>query len=1173
MAEINKDDVLMNIKAKDQTKEATNSAEQNINRLGKAAQKVGKEISKSFSNIKTAVFGGSLMELGQKIIGVTKTSADYIETLNVLDVAFNDNTTSIRKFANNIAETLNLDDASILKMASSFKILGNSMGYTEEMGEKFSRLMTQLNLDTASLFNMKLSDTQSMLQSAVQGQTKTLRMRTGVSVLDRDVQTTLDVLGIDAYVQDMNSAEKSLARVITMTYRLRDSQGDLARTINAPANQFRVLGEQISLLARNIGNVFLKALAEILPYINAVVIVLNKLISSLATLVGFREDAWDTYTKKTDTLSEAFEDLGGSVGGVGTAAKKTKKELSGLREFDKLNVIKTPNDTSSSGGAGGGAGGINQNLLDAFNKMFDLYDTKLAGVKTRATEIAEAIMKALQSAWDELDFTNLIASGQRLWKAFKPFAENVGKGLLWTLNNVLKPLAKWTISDLLPKFLDILASVITDLNNIINASKPAFKFLWENVLSPLAKFTGGVIVTWLKNIANSPFWRIALIGGGTVLTLATNFGKLIEITKTSKLLSFFTNLLTPTKKLFDVFRTTLGSKSFVNDFSIGIDAWRTKLGILNNEFGNDKINRVKQFSTAFTGLVTASLGYATVSTAFSDIAENGANLTNVLGGLTGAFATFMGAFQVGAAFGPVGAAIGAITGVILTLKAAIDGYEDGHEKRMKSLDEEANKMEELNKSLKDQNTAVKENIDNGLEQTKYYENLIYELERITDENGKVKQGYEDRAKSIIDNLNKEYGTNIQVTDGKIKNYKKEVEEIKKIIKAKQAEMILEANREYYVKLMSQEADLYNKMTTAEDAYNRVHNTRVSLDKKIKELKKKQNDLSKKGIELTEDEKEMLGQYILKQDELLEEELKLKNTRDDAQKAYKYNQEEKMRLSNLETAIETGNYEEIDQAVRNYTNLIETSNGKVAEAQQVSLQRLKRNLDERKQAYEKNGDDISRKSYETAQKDYDNFIDSLINQTSAVKGDVGNDLIDAWAKLGKLNEQEFLKQLEKLPADVQEKVVNKMENKGYLISDNLQKGINKINPKIKFSADLTTVKNNITNLFTNLKNTNFGSFGNIFKNINIPQLAGGGMPSVGQLFMANEKGPELVGQIGGQSFVANQNQMLKLLDKKLSSTQNNGVYNIYLDENHKLGSYTLDQLQAMAKSNGKPITIG
>ena len=67
---------------------------------------------------------------------------------------------------------------------------------------------------------------------------------------------------------------------------------------------------------------------------------------------------------------------------------------------------------------------------------------------------------------------------------------------------------------------------------------------------------------------------------------------------------------------------------------------------------------------------------------------------------------------------------------------------------------------------------------------------------------------------------------------------------------------------------------------------------------------------------------------------------------------------------------------------------------------------------------------------------------------------------------------------------------------------------------------------------------------------------------------------MIGQIGGQSFVANQNQVVDFLDKKLSQSKSTRpqVFNFYLDPDHKLATYTLDKLQDMAISNGKPITI-
>ena len=88
-------------------------------------------------------------------------------------------------------------------------------------------------------------------------------------------------------------------------------------------------------------------------------------------------------------------------------------------------------------------------------------------------------------------------------------------------------------------------------------------------------------------------------------------------------------------------------------------------------------------------------------------------------------------------------------------------------------------------------------------------------------------------------------------------------------------------------------------------------------------------------------------------------------------------------------------------------------------------------------------------------------------------------------------------------------------------------------------------------------------------------ADGGLPPVGQIFVANEKGPELVGSIGGQSFVANQNQVVDLLDKKIGSA-NNGIKNatfVIQVGDEVVAKKVLNDLQDMAKSDGKPIVIG
>ena len=145
----------------------------------------------------------------------------------------------------------------------------------------------------------------------------------------------------------------------------------------------------------------------------------------------------------------------------------------------------------------------------------------------------------------------------------------------------------------------------------------------------------------------------------------------------------------------------------------------------------------------------------------------------------------------------------------------------------------------------------------------------------------------------------------------------------------------------------------------------------------------------------------------------------------------------------------------------------------------------------------------------------------------------------------------------------------------MVTKYLQKGINQLNPTIKVNADVSGASSIVNSFIATVNRKKMKIDTDSSGNVIIKEYANGGLPPVGQLFVANERGPELVGQIGGQSFVANQNQIMNLLDKKIGSSQNNSgnqVYNIYLDKDHKIATYTLNQLQDMAKSNGRPMEI-
>lgn len=98
----------------------------------------------------------------------------------------------------------------------------------------------------------------------------------------------------------------------------------------------------------------------------------------------------------------------------------------------------------------------------------------------------------------EIEWTTIIESFNNLWDALALFTTTVGDGLLWFLDNVLRPLGTWTMNVAVPEFLDLLTSAIKTVTTAIDALKPGALFLLDHFLKPISEWTGGVIIDVLE---------------------------------------------------------------------------------------------------------------------------------------------------------------------------------------------------------------------------------------------------------------------------------------------------------------------------------------------------------------------------------------------------------------------------------------------------------------------------------------------------------------------------------------------------------------------------------------------------------------------------------------------------------------------------------------------------
>lgn len=357
-----------------------------VGNISNETDKMAKRVNLAFNYGALRMFAHSLANVYSGLIRVTQKSSEFLESFNLFQVAFNGNYREAERFINKLNEMYGLDEAWLTRTVGLFKQLANAMGLTADVGDKLSSLLTQMSVDISSLYNIDVDKVPAILQSALAGQTKPAR-RLGADITQATLQQTLGGLGIDQSVANLSYAEKRLLIVISLTQQLTQATGDWGRTLESPANQMRILNEQFNRLSREVGNVFLPILAKILPYLNAIVMVLTEIISMIARLFGYKKDDFDYFT----SMAEDIEDFGVGVDEATSGVEKLKR---GLRGFDKLNNITTPSAGSGSAGVGVG-GGVDPRLMEAFNDAFDDYFKKIGDVEMKATKIRDRIMEWL----------------------------------------------------------------------------------------------------------------------------------------------------------------------------------------------------------------------------------------------------------------------------------------------------------------------------------------------------------------------------------------------------------------------------------------------------------------------------------------------------------------------------------------------------------------------------------------------------------------------------------------------------------------------------------------------------------------------------------------------------------------------------------------------------------
>ena len=228
----------------------------------------------------------------------------------------------------------------------------------------------------------------------------------------------------------------------------------------------------------------------------------------------------------------------------------------------------------------------------------------------------------------------------------------------------------------------------------------------------------------------------------------------------------------------------------------------------------NSLNDTTKSMIAIIGLLVAAL--APLLVVIGTLITSVGTIMTAIPAMMTAFAAFS------AAGGPVLLAVAAVGLLVAALGSASDSTEKYKEKAKQLTDTEQEMVDSIG-LLKEEYDLMEGRRQAAIEgissESDYTRSLFAELQSITAENGRVQEGYEERAAFILGELSSALGQEYTMTGDQIDNYKEMSESLENLILQKQAKAVLDAEEEKYTAAIKNQTEAFMEYQKAQTAVN------------------------------------------------------------------------------------------------------------------------------------------------------------------------------------------------------------------------------------------------------------------------------------------------------------------------------------------------------------------
>lgn len=467
-----------------------------VNSLDKSVKRATTSMTKSFKTLLGAL-GFTTIVAGMVKVGKSalQMASDLTEVENRVKVAFGNMAGSIDKFSKEAIRQFGLGELTYKQTASKFMALATSLGIASGKGYEMAKTLTELSGDMASFYDVQQDVIETALSAVFTGETEAIK-NYGVILTEANLQQFAYEQGINKSISAMSQAEKVALRYSYVLKATAIAQGDFARTSGSWANQIRILNEQWRQFLALVGQGLVQVFTPVVQVLNEVLSFLVMIGNAIAKVFGGKGiSGISSTTSGLSDVSSGLEDIGEEASGASEKAKELQKTLMG---FDEIHQLSKPNDAESSGtGAGGGGGGID------ITPVVD--EKEEEGQLSKIEEFLENCKNIIQKWKDTVPPIEINFDKEKAMADLEEIGLNIVNTIAgWTsffITIGVKVANDLDVGVLANKFLNLTASLTGLASTMTDILVPAFEKFYDIAISPLVQWIGDKLGDAMDGIA------------------------------------------------------------------------------------------------------------------------------------------------------------------------------------------------------------------------------------------------------------------------------------------------------------------------------------------------------------------------------------------------------------------------------------------------------------------------------------------------------------------------------------------------------------------------------------------------------------------------------------------------------------------------------------------------